>query len=103
MHIVSFAELYAVWHVASHVTDAPVDGISCFLPHFMPLLSCSRNALLSLESRQKALCLNQALKWAQASVEQHEVTSAEQIAAEVRHRIASCGAKVDYVEVRQGL
>ena len=66
----------------------------------MPLLSCSRNALLAPESRQNALCLNQALSWAQASVKQQEVTAAEQIAAEVRRRIASCGAKVDYVEVR---
>lgn len=64
------------------------------------LLVCSRNALLSPESRHTALCLNQSLKWAEAAVSHQDVTATQQIAAEVRRRLTSCGAKVDYVEVR---
>lgn len=59
----------------------------------------SRNALLSPESRRNALCLNQALKWAETAVQQHQMVLAQDISAEVQKRITSSGGQVDYVQV----
>lgn len=59
----------------------------------------SRNALLSSEARKNALCLHQALNWAQTAVQQQALSAAEAIALEVKHQITAAGGKVDYVEV----
>ena len=60
---------------------------------------CSRNRLLAEADRQRALCIYQALSWAQHAASVGDVQSATNICKEVERRLAMGGAEVDYVEV----
>ncbi|DBA98444.1 TPA: hypothetical protein ACH3X3_012448 [Trebouxia sp. C0006] len=58
----------------------------------------SRNALLTPEDRQRAVCISQALKWAEEQISHHEATPSG-IQHEVTDRITKGGGRVDYVSV----
>lgn len=60
---------------------------------------CSRNNLLTAENRAWAPCIHRALQWAQQAVAADEATTAAQVHAGVRQRVADGGGRVDYVEV----
>ncbi|KAL3131838.1 hypothetical protein ABBQ38_007551 [Trebouxia sp. C0009 RCD-2024] len=58
----------------------------------------SRNALLTPENRQKAVCISQALKWADGQIAQGCVSPSD-IQQEVKARVQQAGGRVDYVSV----
>jgi pantothenate synthetase len=53
---------------------------------------------LTDEDKARAPSIYKALQWAESAAEKDEVILAEQLAAEVRRRIASAGGTIDYVE-----
>ncbi len=59
----------------------------------------SRNARLSPEARQSALCISRGLRWAEQAVGSGEVTEAAAVAERLKADIAAAGGTVDYVEV----
>ncbi|KAL0042229.1 hypothetical protein WJX77_006723 [Trebouxia sp. C0004] len=58
----------------------------------------SRNALLTPKDRQRAVCISQALKWAEGQISHHEAAPSG-IQHEVTDRISKGGGRVDYVSV----
>lgn len=64
------------------------------------VLMCSRNARLSPQARQDALCISRGLKWAEAAVADGTVTDPAAIKDHIAGLITGAGGKVDYVEVR---
>lgn len=58
----------------------------------------SRNALLTPDNRQKAVCISHALKWAEAAIS-HQDPAPSDIQQEVADRINKASGRVDYVSV----
>ncbi|KAG2501049.1 hypothetical protein HYH03_000868 [Edaphochlamys debaryana] len=63
------------------------------------LAMSSRNARLSPESREKALCLSRGLAWAEKAAAEGSVSDSAAVQAHVRGLIEEAGGKVDYVEL----
>jgi pantoate--beta-alanine ligase len=60
---------------------------------------CSRNALLTPDDRQRAVCISQALHAAQGQASAAGTCDAGQLQQHVADAIAAGGGQVDYVEV----
>lgn len=63
------------------------------------LAMSSRNARLSPQARQDALCIQASLKWAHEALSRGEATLPEQFASHISERVAAAGGKVDYVQL----
>lgn len=63
------------------------------------LAMSSRNARLSPEARQNALCISRGLRWAEQAVGSGEVMEAAVVAERLKADIAAAGGTVDYVEL----
>ncbi|PNH09684.1 Pantoate--beta-alanine ligase, partial [Tetrabaena socialis] len=94
---------YQQWRVISRMVrdlDFAVEVVGlpiCREPDGLAM--SSRNARLSEESRQSALCISRGLKWAEAAVAEGTAGEPAAVAAHVRGLIEAAGGKVDYVEL----
>lgn len=66
-----------------------------------PAPCCSRNARLSDQARQDALCISRGLRWAEQAVAEGSCTAVADLQRQISERITAAGGQVDYVEVRR--
>ncbi|EFJ49482.1 hypothetical protein VOLCADRAFT_89713 [Volvox carteri f. nagariensis] len=94
---------YQQWRVICRMVrdlDFPVEVVGmpiCREPDGLAM--SSRNARLSPESRERALCISRGLAWAEKAVAEGAVSEPADVAAQLRGRIEEAGGTVDYVEL----
>ncbi|KXZ44358.1 hypothetical protein GPECTOR_69g451 [Gonium pectorale] len=94
---------YQQWRVISRMVrdlDFAVEVVGmpiCREPDGLAM--SSRNARLSPEAREKALCISRGLAWAEAAVAEGRVSEPSEVSSHIRGLIEEAGGKVDYVEL----